>query len=196
MSLLTCAVGAAIYVLFREPVIFTRHLIGAPLINLPDCALRSFILYHAADALWCLALLIYADTFTSRWLKVLAAAMPFMMETAQLFGAVPGTFDVLDMATYAAISIIFYNNQHILSTMKQCKTRLALLANIAGVAVFAIAALASSSSKDVYDHIDSFSEGWQYGKSLTSDATDQIAPCAIDSVASPDELMALTIPEK
>lgn len=57
-----------------------------------------------------------------------------------------------------------------------------ILLSSAVIAVFVMMAMASSSSKDVYNGVDSFVDGWNYGKSLTSDATEDINTNDVDSI--------------
>lgn len=73
--------------------------------------------------------------------------------------------------------------------MEKFKLRLAMLGNCVALVFFAMAALASSSStsKKVYDNVDGFVEGWNYGKSLTSNATEDNQQLEIDSIASVDQ---------
>ncbi len=73
--------------------------------------------------------------------------------------------------------------------MEKYRTKLAVLCNGIMLVIFAVVAIASSSTQDVYNNVDSFVDGWNYGKSLTSDATDAITPAAdLDSIviALPD----------
>lgn len=62
-----------------------------------------------------------------------------------------------------------------------------MLCNGLVLASFAMIAMASSSSKDVYDGVDGFVEGWQYGKSLTSDASEEIHSNALDSITAVEQ---------
>ncbi len=106
------ALGAVIYVLFREPVVFTspivpKHTIPLPLISLPDNVLYNILKYQVPDALWCTALLIYSSNIGNRLLKIIAIIMPVAMEVGQSIGIIPGTFDIIDMAVYLFLIIIF-----------------------------------------------------------------------------------------
>ncbi len=77
--------------------------------------------------------------------------------------------------------------------MEKNKHRFTTLCNCLALCLFAVAALASSSStsKKVYDNVDSFVDGWNYGKSLTSNTTDDIQPLEMDSVAAEQPLVAI-----
>lgn len=102
--------GACLYLLFREPVIFTKPLlegINLPIIPLKDTFIGNVLRYLLPDALWCGALLSYATTIRETWLKLIFAMLPLMLEFGQLFHIVPGTFDIADIITYTLITTIF-----------------------------------------------------------------------------------------
>lgn len=108
---LLITIGAIIYILFRESVIFTLPFTGnpesLPLVALPDNILTDILRYQLPDGLWCCAVLMYASTIESRMLRLIAAVMPVGMEFGQLAGFMPGTFDIADLIVYTVITIIF-----------------------------------------------------------------------------------------
>lgn len=75
--------------------------------------------------------------------------------------------------------------------MEKAKNKLTQLGYVAALAIFAVSALASSSSKDTIKHVDDFVDGYNYGKSLWSDATDESDPLPTDSIM-PDEPLVAT----
>ncbi len=105
------AIGAIIYVLFREPVIFTEliHVSpeNQPLVPLPDTLWSYALKYVVPDAVWCLALLTFASSMHSRCLKAVAVVIAPGMELGQLAGIIPGTFDIVDLTVYIIITLIF-----------------------------------------------------------------------------------------
>ena len=177
------------YLLFREPVYFTRLFISdpniLPLIKLPDNAWSYALRFLLPDALWCVALLAYAVTIKNVLMRLCAVLMPISMEMAQLLSFVPGTFDVFDLSIYIVLTIIT-----IIYTTRMKKTKITLLVNGLVLALFAAIAMASSSSRDAVDFMDGFSEGWHEGKSYRSDATDKMEPAQTDSISADDKLFA------
>lgn len=102
--------GALVYVLFREPVFFTHAFVdesALPVISLPDNVWNYALRYLLPDALWCSALLIYAETIQNSVVKWIAVSIPFVMELAQMSECVPGTFDIVDLTIYIILTIIF-----------------------------------------------------------------------------------------
>lgn len=104
LSILILALGAFIYVLFREEVIFTDFLTiyfgKFPLIVLPENDLSNLIKYNLPDALWCLSLIVYTTTISNKFLIAICLFIPPLMELAQLVGVIPGTFDFYDLFIY------------------------------------------------------------------------------------------------
>lgn len=111
IAILLVILGALIYILFREPVIFTLPFMGGndtqPVISLPDNVWSYTLRYLLPDALWCTALLTYASTIQSRVVKWIALVIPTVMELAQLSPGVYGTFDIVDLTIYIILTIIF-----------------------------------------------------------------------------------------
>lgn len=104
-------IGATIYIIFREPVLFTQPLLDTfgktPFVKLDSSVLNNIIRFHLPDALWCTALLLYVPTFGNKFFKIIAVLMSPIMELGQLIGFIPGTFDIFDLITYTTITIIF-----------------------------------------------------------------------------------------
>ena len=70
------------------------------------------LLYCFPDGLWYAALLILQSSLvnqekTGKIMLLLSMLLPFMLEFAQLFGLIPGTFDCYDLITYLIILILF-----------------------------------------------------------------------------------------
>jgi hypothetical protein len=116
--------GIAIYAFFRNLSIVLFQFVLKPsfldLLHFPvrtDSLLVSMFLFNLPDGLWFLSglLLIRAVWLTDlKWRAIYAglfALLALAMETAQIFDAIPGTFDFLDIAFMAffalAESIIF-----------------------------------------------------------------------------------------
>ncbi|MDE6066043.1 MAG: hypothetical protein K2G27_04405 [Duncaniella sp.] len=73
--------------------------------------------------------------------------------------------------------------------MEKFRIKISVLGQCLALVLFAAVALASSSSKDVYNHVDDFVEGWNYGKSL-SDATNEVEVVELDSIATEQPMVA------
>lgn len=112
--------GGAIYLFFREPVLFTSwipsiwwaeiphygHLINA------ESFMGGFFLYSLADALWYGSLLIIeyqlrSNTLFSRIMILTTVTLPFVYEVLQRIGFVSGTFDWNDILAYLLTLLIF-----------------------------------------------------------------------------------------
>ena len=103
--------GVCIYVLFREPVIFTepltQHGIHLPVFPLSKGFWSYLLKYILPDALWLVALLLYASTMKSQILRGVAILIAPLFEVGQLFGLINGTFDFIDLIVYIIITLIF-----------------------------------------------------------------------------------------
>lgn len=80
--------------------------------------------------------------------------------------------------------------------MEKFKIKISVICNCAALVGFAIAALASSSSRDVIEGVDSFVDGYNYGKSLVSDAVEGNEPITVDSIAADQPLVATNLKSK
>lgn len=109
-------IGFWIYFICRTPIIaFTRlH------ITTTECMICNihnpfvyFLVYCLPDALWYLSLLLMQTFFLeetgrlNRLLVGIAISLPFLLETGQYIGVVPGTFDWFDITTYFFTLILF-----------------------------------------------------------------------------------------
>ena len=116
--------GIAIYLFFRNHDIALFQFLPTPSflgsLRIPvrtDNILVSMFIFNLPHGLWCLAglLVIRAVWLTNtKWRAIYAGLfvlIAFVMEISQLFGVIPGTFDVFDMAFVAifcfAESLIF-----------------------------------------------------------------------------------------
>lgn len=100
-----------LYLLFRNDVIFL-DLLGLNYyepIRPGNSPFANFVLYNLSDALWAMAVLFYVSSQDCIAVRVIGLLMPATMEVCQLHGAVPGTFDYVDLVIYILISLIFYN---------------------------------------------------------------------------------------
>lgn len=118
VAVILLILGGAIYVFFRDEVIFTSWIHSCT--NLPhygklincDTFLGRIFLYSLADALWYAALLLVdyllrSDTVYSRATTLLTMSLPFILEFLQLCHIIPGTFDWIDIFIYLLTLIIF-----------------------------------------------------------------------------------------
>lgn len=109
-SLLCIIVGSLNYILFRSDVIFLR-LSGFnhnSIIALDQSSiLDRFLLYNLSDALWALAILFFVSGQQLRSIRVCGLILPILMEVAQAFHIISGTFDFFDLTIYLIISISF-----------------------------------------------------------------------------------------
>lgn len=110
-SIVMLVFGATIYILFREPVIFTepltRHGISLPIIPLAPGSGSYILKFLLPDALWLVALLLYSSTIKFSALRVVAILIAPIMEICQLLGLIWGTFDFIDIIVYIIITLIF-----------------------------------------------------------------------------------------
>lgn len=74
--------------------------------------------------------------------------------------------------------------------MEKKKSRISVLSNCVILAMFAAIALASSSSREAVETMDGFVDGYKYGRSLTSDASEEIEVVNVDSVSVDQPLVA------
>lgn len=119
VSLFLLMMGALIYVLFRQNVLFllpvNSNFLAKIKIEL-DYSNLNFItywlIYCFPDSLWYAALLIIqmelcSDKFYFKKIFLLSVALPFLLELCQGVGVMLGTFDLLDILTYL-LTLIFF----------------------------------------------------------------------------------------
>lgn len=109
-AILCLIVGALVYVVFRNDVLFLKLLgIQADVeVNIAPSLLSQFILYNLSDALWALSLMLFLSTQTNRVVRFCGLMLPTVMESMQAFRIVPGVFDFVDLLIYILIAITFY----------------------------------------------------------------------------------------
>ena len=112
ISLLLLLAGALIYATCRQEVLFLMPISPELLakikieVDYANCGpITSWIIFCLPDALWYMALLIFQlelcdGGFVEKTIFVLSIALPFILETMQWLGIMPGTFDWLDVLTY------------------------------------------------------------------------------------------------
>ena len=115
-------IGFAIYILFRQNVLFIEFLFGVKkgIFSHLDLShpLPYFIVYCLPDGLWYLALLHTNnlignlehshDDKCKLTINIMAISAPFILEIGQATGFLAGTFDIYDILTYLFILIIYY----------------------------------------------------------------------------------------
>ena len=109
-------IGISIYVLFRKDIVFFEWISPTLLkpLNMDNHFWGGhFIVYCLPDGLWYFALLLFQSTFlenkpSSKLLFYFSILLPFALEILQLYGITPGTFDLMDIATYILTLIIFF----------------------------------------------------------------------------------------
>lgn len=118
-GLILLLAGGCIYLFFRQGVLFLSRIspdtLASVRISVPkheNSLLLYLFLYCIPDGLWYAALLTLQVHFASREragkvLLLFSILLPFMLEFAQLFGLVPGTFDYYDLFTYLITLILF-----------------------------------------------------------------------------------------
>lgn len=131
-SLLCLVVGVIPYLLWRRDALFLACLgLGESTFPSPDQSLTGYWLcYSFSDAAWYLALIMALSAFSdkskiSRLTFYSGLAMPFVFEFMQIFKAIPGTFDFIDIATYFIILIIYLilkcvDSKHLKEHCRQC----------------------------------------------------------------------------
>lgn len=110
-SALLLMLGASIYVLFREPVIFTepltRYGLNLPIIQLESGFWSHHLRFTIPDVLWDVALLTYSSTIKLTVLRVFALLLAPLYEIGQFLGLIWGTFNYTDFIVYIIITVIF-----------------------------------------------------------------------------------------
>lgn len=115
---LMIALGAAIYIVSRENIIFFDWLpesimrISRFMTIEDNSKLGYFVKYCLPDGLWYCALLTFQGAFMDKsliskalyWICVL---LPFAWEIAQLHHSVRGTFDPMDLMVYLIVFLLF-----------------------------------------------------------------------------------------
>ena len=143
-SLLLLLSGVVVYWLFQpDIVLFQLMHISNPHAYAADSRFELALKYYFADAVWCLALAqvvtVLRDCSVPRGYRQILTALPFLSETMQLIGVLPGVFDWIDLAIYALIMIP--------TISKEFKPVNKMEKNITGsvaIAVFTFAILASN----------------------------------------------------
>lgn len=108
--LLCIIAGALNYILFRSDVAFLKPLRFKQdsIIVLDKTSIfGQFLLYNLSDILWALAILLFVSMQQQRSIRICGLLLPPMMEIAQAFDTIPGTFDFVDLTIYITISILF-----------------------------------------------------------------------------------------
>jgi hypothetical protein len=114
LSLSCLLIGFLIYFFFRPDTLFLHVLSIDHLSNyyIPNSILRGIVKNHSADAIWAMSLYLLAlGLYELKYLKysgkIAIMILPFIIEVAQYFKILPGTFDWYDLLTYAIILSVF-----------------------------------------------------------------------------------------
>jgi hypothetical protein len=152
VAILLLLAGLAAYGLFRPNLVFFHwagfhnpHPIAA------SGVASRFFGNHFSDMAWCAAAFVMADLFRERGFPPLYTAcllaLPFLSEVAQAFHLIPGTFDWLDLLSYAVLLPLFFR--------KEVKRMRPIWQHLAGgtvLAVFIGALIGSGPSRPVYTY--------------------------------------------
>ena len=114
ISFLFLCSGVFLYVLFRPDVLFLLPLEKIieiiPQLEIKHGFVADAMVYNLPDALWYAAILVLQPnprTMKWNWVIKLTVSLPFIHELSQLFGVVPGTFDITDLLFYVVTLTIF-----------------------------------------------------------------------------------------
>ena len=113
-SLLALVLGVINYYLF-SPGIFLFKALPIPSERywyIQNTIARHFLKGYLSDICWCTALYLVTVVLNElKYLhlsgKIIILFLPFIVETAQYFHLIPGTFDWFDLLAYAIIFIVF-----------------------------------------------------------------------------------------
>lgn len=119
LAFILLCIGSAIYLTFRQEVLFLSWLnedilryVYIDLSKYQDIGLfAELFIYCVPDALWFAALLIlqipyYQNSRLSRGLIYISSLLPFLLEILQYFNVVPGSFDIKDICMYMLTLLI------------------------------------------------------------------------------------------
>ena len=116
-------IGIIIYLLFRDDILLFSLFQKSTLLNiildffripLIEDNVNSFLIYNLPDGLWFFSLLLIQFYFYnplshfSRLLLLLSILLPFTLEIMQFFHFIKGTFDIIDLAIFFIVLIIFF----------------------------------------------------------------------------------------
>lgn len=133
ISFLFLCSGVFVYVLFRPDVLFLLPLEKImeiiPRLEIKQGFLAEAMVYNLPDALWYAAILVLQpNPWTTKWNWIikLTASLPFIHEFSQLFGVLPGTFDITDLLFYVVTLTIFLITWKKEKTLRQDSSSLAV----------------------------------------------------------------------
>ncbi len=113
-SVVCLALGFLNYLLFSSHILFFSflHIHPASSIIIHNAALRHIVTGYISDTLWVCALCLVTIVFTelkhlSLPERILILSLPLLLEFAQFFQLVAGTFDLADIALYVTVIMIF-----------------------------------------------------------------------------------------
>lgn len=114
LAFLFLSLGILNYVLFQRGIALFSfiHMLPASPIYIKKAWLRHFMTGYFSDIAWCLALYMVTALLTELKQihlsgKLFNLLLPFIIETAQFFHIIPGTFDWFDILTYLIILVLF-----------------------------------------------------------------------------------------
>ena len=113
LALLSLLFGVLNYLLFQSNISFFNaiHIQQGKTFFIKNSELRSFMRGYFSDITWCCSLYLVTIVLSERsslhfYGKILILFLPFMVEFAQYFDFIYGTFDWYDLLTYLIILIL------------------------------------------------------------------------------------------
>jgi len=113
LALLSLLFGVLNYLLFQSNISFFNaiHIQQGKTFFIKSSELRAFMRGYFSDITWCCSLYLVTIVLSERsslhfYGKILILFLPFMVEFAQHFNLIPGTFDWYDLLTYLIILIL------------------------------------------------------------------------------------------
>lgn len=109
-SCICLVIGASIYFIFRDDVVFIRFFNLKTQVHecYDDSIIIAFVRYNLSDALWALSLMLFLSFQGTRGVRIVGLLVPVIMECLQLIKFFPGTFDLVDLSVYVVITVIFF----------------------------------------------------------------------------------------
>ena len=114
LALISLLFGFLNYMFFESHISFfmAMHIQSGKTFFIQNSVLRNFMKGYFSDIAWCCSLYLVTVVFSERNSldivgKILILLLPFLVEFAQYFDFIHGTFDWFDLLTYLIIMILF-----------------------------------------------------------------------------------------
>lgn len=114
ISFLFLLAGVFLYIIFRRDVLFLlpleKEIDVIPRLEIQHGIVTDAMIYNLPDALWYASILfLQQNPWNTKWnwIVVFTVSLPFIHELCQLFGVLPGTFDLMDLFFYIITLTIF-----------------------------------------------------------------------------------------